>query len=86
MSNWFFTEGILLFYLFHRKICFSELALSQGIKYLILLSFLYKDELNAELEELEQEDLDEQMLNIGGTEAPELPSVPDTDLPSSSKC
>jgi len=46
-----------------------------------------EDELNAELEELEQEDLDEQMLNIGGTEAPEvqLPSVPDTDLPSSSK-
>ena len=40
--------------------------------------------MNAELEELEQEDLDEQMLNIGGTAAPELPSVPDTDLPEPS--
>ena len=36
--------------------------------------------MNAELEELEQEDLDEQMLNIG-TPAQELPSVPDTELP-----
>lgn len=42
-----------------------------------------EDELNAELEELEQEDLDEQMLNIGA--APDLPAVPDTELPEPSK-
>ena len=39
-----------------------------------------EDELNAELEELEQEDLDEQMLNIGAV-GEDLPSVPDTELP-----
>lgn len=44
-----------------------------------------EDELNAELEELEQEDLDEQMLNIGGSTVPELPSVPDTELPQPSR-
>ena len=39
-----------------------------------------EDELNAELEELEQEDLDEQLLNIGsGVE--DLPNVPSTQLP-----
>lgn len=43
-----------------------------------------EDELNAELEELEQEDLDEMILGIG-TEVgePSLPSVPDTELPIS---
>ena len=36
----------------------------------------------AELEDLEQETLDEQMLNLGGTaSAAELPSVPETELP-----
>ena len=40
-----------------------------------------EDELNAELEELEQEDLDEQMLNIGAVGGEDLPSVPDTELP-----
>lgn len=46
-----------------------------------------EDELNAELEELEQEDLDEQMLNIGpvADTTPNLPSVPDTELPSRPK-
>lgn len=34
----------------------------------------------AELEELEQEDLDKNLLEIGGTE--NLPSVPSTSLPS----
>jgi len=43
-----------------------------------------EDELNAELEELEQEELDENMLSIG-TPAPELPSVPTTDLPEPSR-
>ena len=40
---------------------------------------LFQDELLAELEELEQEDLDETLLNVGGTT--ELPSVPSTELP-----
>ena len=41
----------------------------------------------AELEDLEQETLDEQMLNIGGTPTgAELPSVPDTELPKRGKC
>lgn len=39
-----------------------------------------EDELMAELEELEQEDLDKNLLEIGGTE--NLPSVPSTSLPS----
>jgi len=39
-----------------------------------------EDELNAELEELEQEGLDEQMLGLDSTTT-ELPSVPDNDLP-----
>jgi len=39
-----------------------------------------EDELNAELEDLEQEDIDEQMLNIGAV-GEDLPSVPDTVLP-----
>lgn len=43
-----------------------------------------QDELNAELEELEQEDLDEQMINIGAP-SHELPSVPDTELPERGK-
>lgn len=39
-----------------------------------------EDELMAELEELEQEELDKNLLEIGGTE--NLPSVPSTSLPS----
>lgn len=39
-----------------------------------------EDELMAELEELEQEDLDKNLLEIGGTD--NLPSVPSTSLPS----
>ncbi|XP_046843437.1 charged multivesicular body protein 4c-like [Xenia sp. Carnegie-2017] len=38
-----------------------------------------EDELNAELEELEQEELDERMLEVGG--ASQLPSVPNTEVP-----
>ena len=38
-----------------------------------------KDELNAELEELEQEDLDERLLDVG--EPSQLPSVP-TEVPT----
>ncbi|XP_063076458.1 charged multivesicular body protein 4b [Engraulis encrasicolus] len=41
-----------------------------------------EDELNAELEELEQEELDKNLLDIGGTEDVPLPSVPSTSLPS----
>ncbi|PAA68053.1 hypothetical protein BOX15_Mlig032300g1 [Macrostomum lignano] len=35
-----------------------------------------EDDLLAELEELEQEDLDKQLLDVGGTSVPELPSAP----------
>ncbi|CAN9512630.1 unnamed protein product [Ophioblennius macclurei] len=41
-----------------------------------------EDELMAELEELEQEELDKNLLEIGGTEDVPLPSVPSTSLPS----
>ncbi|CAL1607773.1 unnamed protein product [Knipowitschia caucasica] len=40
-----------------------------------------EDELLAELEELEQEDLDEKMLDVEGPMDP-LPSVPSTSLPT----
>ncbi|XP_031565122.1 charged multivesicular body protein 4b-like [Actinia tenebrosa] len=39
-----------------------------------------EEELNAELEELEQEGLDEELLKVGGTA--ELPTVPTTELPA----
>ncbi|GAA6095677.1 charged multivesicular body protein 4b isoform X2 [Tachysurus ichikawai] len=41
-----------------------------------------EDELLAELEELEQEELDKNLLEIGGTENVQLPNVPSTSLPS----
>ncbi|XP_069025737.1 charged multivesicular body protein 4b [Embiotoca jacksoni] len=41
-----------------------------------------EDELMAELEELEQEELDNELLVIAGTEDVPLPSVPSTSLPS----
>uniref|UniRef100_A0A3Q0T958 Charged multivesicular body protein 4Ba n=1 Tax=Amphilophus citrinellus TaxID=61819 RepID=A0A3Q0T958_AMPCI len=41
-----------------------------------------EDELMAELEELEQEELDKNLLEIGGTEDVSLPSVPSTSLPA----
>nr|XP_046240944.1 charged multivesicular body protein 4b [Scatophagus argus] len=41
-----------------------------------------EDELMAELEELEQEELDRNLLEIEGTEDVPLPSVPSTSLPS----
>lgn len=41
-----------------------------------------QDDLLAELEELEQEELDKDLLEIGGTEDVPLPSVPSTSLPS----
>uniref|UniRef100_A0A9J8BSY3 Charged multivesicular body protein 4b n=1 Tax=Cyprinus carpio carpio TaxID=630221 RepID=A0A9J8BSY3_CYPCA len=40
-----------------------------------------EDELLAELEELEQEELDKNLLEIGGTEDVPLPSVPSNPLP-----
>lgn len=40
----------------------------------------FQDELNAELEELEQEGLDEELLKVGGTA--DLPTVPTTELPA----
>lgn len=36
----------------------------------------------AELEELEQEELDKNLLEIGGPETAPLPNVPSTSLPS----
>ena len=44
---------------------------------------LVQDDLLAELDELEQETLDEQMLNIGSSA--ELPNVPSTELPKQEK-
>jgi len=44
-----------------------------------------EDELNAELEELEQEDFDEKIIDINTPITDDLPSVPTTDLPTSSK-
>lgn len=41
-----------------------------------------QDELMAELEELEQEELDKNLLEIEGTEDVPLPSVPSASLPS----
>lgn len=46
---------------------------------------IFQDELNAELEELEQEDLDEEMLKIGDPPMQDLPTVPDTELPQPSE-
>ena len=46
--------------------------------------FLLQDELNAELEELEQEEFDEKMLDVDIDELPQVPSEP---LPATkSKC
>lgn len=41
-----------------------------------------QDELLNELEELEQEELDRNLLEVGGKEDIPLPSVPSTSLPS----
>lgn len=43
---------------------------------------LFQDELLAELDELEQEELDKNLLEIGGPENVPLPNVPSTSLPS----
>lgn len=43
---------------------------------------LSQDELLAELDELEQEELDKNLLEIGGSENVPLPNVPSTSLPS----
>ena len=42
--------------------------------------FPCQDDLLRELEDLEQEELDEQLLNVGPSIAPQLPDVP-TDKP-----
>lgn len=44
--------------------------------------FLLQDELLAELEELEQEELDKNLLDISGPETVPLPNVPSVALPS----
>lgn len=46
--------------------------------------FFFKDELEKELEELEQEELDRELLGTGPT-TDQLPSVPATPLPSKTK-
>lgn len=43
---------------------------------------MFQDDLLAELEELEQEELDKNLLDIKGTENVPLPSVPSTSLPA----
>lgn len=47
-----------------------------------LPSFPLQDELMAELEELEQEELDKNLLEISGPETVPLPNVPSVALPS----
>lgn len=42
--------------------------------------YIFQDELEKELEELEQEELDKELLGTGPT-ADQLPSVPTADLP-----
>ncbi|XP_007907476.1 charged multivesicular body protein 4b [Callorhinchus milii] len=44
-----------------------------------------EDDLMAELEELEQEELDKNLLEIGGTTPVPLPNVPSTSLPAASR-
>lgn len=48
----------------------------------LFICFLRQDELLAELDELEQEELDKNLLEIGGPENAPLPNVPSTSLPS----
>jgi len=63
----------------------TELAneISEAISSSVGFQDVDEDDLLAELDELEQETLDEQMLNIGTTT--ELPSVPQTELPKHEK-
>lgn len=63
----------------------TELAneISEAISSSVGFQDVDEDDLLAELDELEQETLDEQMLNIGTTT--ELPSVPQTELPKKEK-
>ena len=56
-------------------------AISQGI---LSPSAVDDDDLARELEELEQEELDKDLLNVGPATT-KLPDVPSTDLPTSSK-
>lgn len=66
----------------------TELAneISDAISSSVGFQDVDEDDLMAELEDLEQETLDEQMLNLGGTaSAAELPSVPETELPKAEK-
>jgi charged multivesicular body protein 4 len=42
-------------------------------------SYVFQDELERELEELEQEELDKELLGVGPS-VDELPSVPTTDI------
>lgn len=55
-------------------------AISSGI----ITSGVDEDELAKELEELEQEELDKDLLNVGPA-TNKLPDVPSTDLPTTSK-
>lgn len=56
-------------------------AISSGI----ISSGVDEDELAKELEELEQENLDKELLDVGPAPPSKLPDVPSTDLPSASK-
>lgn len=58
--------------------------ISNAISTGIIGSGVDEDELAKELEELEQEELDKDLLNVGPATS-KLPEVPSTDLPSSSK-
>lgn len=58
--------------------------ISNAISTGIISSGVDDDELAKELEELEQEELDKDLLNVGPATS-KLPEVPATDLPSASK-
>lgn len=58
--------------------------ISQAISTGIIGTGVDEDELAKELEELEQEELDKDLLNVGPTTT-KLPEVPNTDLPTTSK-
>lgn len=48
----------------------------------LLMCLFVQDELLAELEEMEQEELDKDLLEVEGPATVPLPSVPSTSLPS----
>lgn len=62
------------------------MIIGRTVSYLYIIYFFLQDELMAELEELEQEQLDEQLLEVGTPSADiNLPSVPASEPIASTK-